>query len=440
ALQRLPMEARWPIASALSRHEEDNDDHNIPKMIWFGFEPMVPENPTRALNLAAESAMPILQEWTARRAAEADERALTSLSSALGRKNLAPPVQLAFLKGMRNGLEGRTDLTAPSNWKKAYDLLAGSKDKTVARLSTELSQQFGDTEAAMKMIAVLENGQADPNSRRDSLKQLAAQQHPELKKRLSKLLNDDALRTEAIRATAAFEGDQLAEQLLKGYDQLSTDDQLEAVQAMASRSKSGWKLTEAIKSKRIPKKDVPAYVARQLRRVVGNGFVEVWGPIDQLPADKEKAMAKYRGLLTNDALSKANAAHGKTIFAKTCSSCHQLYGTGGEIGPDLTGSNRTNLDYILDNMINPSGVIQDDYKLVIITTRDGRTLAGNVANETERQVTLRMVGQEAVINKSAIQSREVVPVSLMPEGMLQSLSDKEVLDLVAYLKTSEDTK
>jgi putative heme-binding domain-containing protein len=113
-----------------------------------------------------------------------------------------------------------------------------------------------------------------------------------------------------------------------------------------------------------------------------------------------------------------------------------MYGKGGDIGPDLTGSNRGNLDYLLFNVLNPSGEIQDDYKLVVVTKRDGRTYSGNIAAENERQLTMRMVGQElAVINKADIQSREVQPTSLMPVGLFDPLEESEVLDLVKYLQT-----
>ena len=88
------------------------------------------------------------------------------------------------------------------------------------------------------------------------------------------------------------------------------------------------------------------------------------------------------------------------------------------------------------NVLNPSGEIQDDYKLVVITTRDGRTYSGNVVGENERQLTMRMVGQEpGIINKADIQSREVQPTSLMPVGLFDPLEESEVLDLVKYLQT-----
>ena len=116
---------------------------------------------------------------------------------------------------------------------------------------------------------------------------------------------------------------------------------------------------------------------------------------------------------------------------------HKMYGDGGILGPDITGSNRTNIDYLLSNILDPSAEIQDDYKMVMVTTRDGRTYVGNIASENERTLTLRVVGQNSVlINKSNIQSREGSELSMMPEGIFANLTDQEVLNLVAYLMTA----
>ena len=77
------------------------------------------------------------------------------------------------------------------------------------------------------------------------------------------------------------------------------------------------------------------------------------------------------------------------------------------------------------------------YKMVVITTRDGRSYSGNITAENQRQVTLRVVGQDAVvINKSSIQSREVTPVSMMPQGLMSTLKQKEIIDLVTYIRTA----
>jgi putative heme-binding domain-containing protein len=172
--------------------------------------------------------------------------------------------------------------------------------------------------------------------------------------------------------------------------------------------------------------------------VVGNGFVEVWGPIDQLAGDMATAYKRYQHLLTDKAMAGADLVNGKVLFQRTCSSCHTLYGEGGKIGPDITGSNRSNLSYLLNNLIEPSSEIQDDYRMVVITSRDGRTYSGNIIAENDRQITLRVIGQDQlVLNKSDIQSQETAAVSMMPEGLLQTLTDKQVVDLVGYLRTHE---
>jgi len=181
-------------------------------------------------------------------------------------------------------------------------------------------------------------------------------------------------------------------------------------------------------------------VARQLRRLVGTRFADVWGPVDQVSTE-ERAYARYRGLLNETAMKTANPLGGQAVFNRTCGPCHQMYGHGGTIGPDLTGSNRANLEYLLSNVLNPNGEVQDDYKMVLVTTRDGRTFSGNVIAENDRQITLRVVGRDnAIISKSDIQSREVTAVSMMPPGLLDSLSDREAIDLVAFLRTAEPVK
>lgn len=428
AMQRMDKAAQWNIAAELVKHGEDTGDHNLPKMIWYGLEHLVAENPAKAMELVSKSKIPMITEFAARRAVDAN--AINELAAALPKY---PGVQLQLMQGMMNGLDGRTDLMPPADWKTVYAQLQKSGGK-VAVLADELTQQFGDTEAVRISLAVLKNKSATAAQKRKALQMLAAQQRPELLPELPVLLNDAALKKDVIQAIAAFEDENLGKLLLQKYPSFTAEEQAEVVQTLSSRPKYGWQLANAIKDKSIPKRDIPANTARQLRRVVGSGFVEIWGPIDETPNDK-LAFAKYHALLTDKAMGSADLKNGKVLFQRTCGSCHILNKEGSNIGPDLTGSNRSDLDYLLFNVLNPSGEIQDAYKLAVITTRDGRTYSGNVVSENERQIRFRVVGQEAVtINKSSIQTREVTPVSMMPKGLFETLTDAEVIDLVAYLR------
>lgn len=430
ALQRVDVNTRWLIAQGLISHAEDAEDHNIPKMIWYGMEDLVEQSADKAIAMVSSCKLPVIAEFTSRRLVDANE--VSRLVSELEKK----PAQLpAMMKGMLAGLEGRSDMKAPANWATVYNKL--KSDRAVGSQAEEIAQLFGDKEASQRFLAVLKNQSASVEARTLALNSLASKQFPGLVSIIPSLLDQPGLRVDAIRAMAAYDHEPFGHLLIERFPEFSVQEQGEALQTLASRSVYGRLLTQAIKDKRIKKSDVPAYVARQLRRVVGNGFVEVWGPIDQVSGDKAVAYKRYQHLLKDQALKTADLSNGRALFQRTCSSCHTLYGEGGKLGPDITGSNRANIDYLLSNLIEPSSEIQDDYRMVVITSRDGRTYSGNVIAENDRQVTLRVIGQDQlVLNKSDIQSREVASVSMMPEGLIQTLTDKEVLDLVAYLRTN----
>ena len=430
ALQRIPkQEAQWKIIEGLLSQETDTEDHNIPKMIWFGLEPLVADNPDLALAQAGKSKIPMISEFVARRLV--DEDALEKLTAFIGTK---PKMLLRLLKGMQSGLEGRSDAKPPANWSDVYVGL--KSNKTTAAIALQIAQQFGDAEAAQQYLTTLRQTNAPLSQRRIALEGLVKQQRNELIDILPGLLDEPELRIDAIRAIASFDHRPLGELLMSKYASFSTQEKTETVQTLSTRSSYGKLVVNALKTGEIPKGDIPAYVARQLRRVVGNGFVEIWGPIDQLSGNKAATFKKYKRILTDKALSKADVRKGLDIFKRTCGACHKLYGEGGTIGPEITGANRSNIDYLLDNIVDPSGEIQDDYKMVVITSQDGRTYSGNIAAENERQLTLRVIGQEPLtINKSDIQSREETTSSIMPEGLLETMTEQEILDLMAYLQT-----
>jgi putative membrane-bound dehydrogenase-like protein len=434
ALQRLPPPSRWALAAELMAHGEDADDQNLPKMIWVGIEPLVKDNPALALERAAQSRLPLIARFLARRALDAN--AVELLVAAIGKR---PPSQVSMLEGMRDGVEGRYDLTAPSNWAAVYGQLKRS-EPAIARLAREVAQQFGDADVTANNIRAVRSRTASVDERRKALQILTLQRRPQLAPVLPALLDDERFRMDAIRAIAALDDESLGRLLLARYRTFGEAEKTEAMRTLASRGRYGRMLTDALEEGTIPRRDVPPHLARQLRRIVGTRFAEVWGPVDQISTE-ERAYARYRGLLNETALRNANPPNGRAVFQRTCGPCHTMYGEGGAIGPDLTGSNRANLEYLLSNVLNPNGEVQDAYKMVVVTTRDGRTLSGNVIAENDRQITLRVVGREnTIVAKSDVQSREVTAVSLMPTGLLDSLTDREAIDLVAYLRTAVPPK
>lgn len=435
AIQRIDGEMKWRIATNLLQRKEDGTDHNLPKMIWYGIEPLIKESPSRFLALAGVSRMPLVTQYIARRAVDGDELQRLAVLIGMQRGNTED-----LLVGMLSGMEGRTDLKMPTNWNTVSAKLQQGEEP-IKSLALKVSGLFGDVEATQLAFEMLKDTQVTVGQRKKALQTLAAQQQQQLVAELPSLLEEPAMRRDAIRAIAAFDSESLGKLLIERYHSLSPEEKLEAVQTLSSRTGYGNILMGEIKANRIPKREVPANVARQLLRVIGSGFIEVWGPIETVASD-EVAYERYRKMLSPEALAKADVKRGKTLFQQTCGSCHKMYGEGGVMGPDLTGSNRRDADYILLNVLEPSSEIQDDYRMVVINTRDGRTYSGNVVGEDQRQLSLRVVGQTepVIINKSTIQSKEVSSVSMMPPGLFEHLEEQDVVDLMAYLKTDRQVE
>ncbi|PXX22825.1 PVC-type heme-binding CxxCH protein [Arenibacter sp. ARW7G5Y1] len=431
SLQRMVEKDRWGIISELVQYNEDADDPNIPMMLWYGLEPLVAKQPERALDMARQSKIPSLVQKIARRLVDGNK--MEKLIANIGKKS---DMQAELLNGLLAGMEGNSDLREPSNWAATYKHL-----KLNPELSTradEVAQGFGNAEIVEKMLVTLKDPNGDIDDKKRAIQGLASKQNLALQDIIPKLLEHSDLRSEVIKAIAFYETPDLGRVLFQKYESFNVAEKEEAIMTLASRPMYGRLLGNALKNGKISKSDIPAHVVLQLRAVLGNGFVEIWGPIDDISQTLQVEYRKYSALLTDDAISKASPSNGKGIFQRTCAMCHMLHGEGGEIGPDLTGSNRNNTTYLMSNILNPSGDVQDDYKLVVITTQNGRTYSGNIIGENDRNITLRVVGQDPVIiNKSQILTKDISEKSMMPEGLLNNLTDKEVLDLIAYLKKLE---
>ncbi len=158
---------------------------------------------------------------------------------------------------------------------------------------------------------------------------------------------------------------------------------------------------------------------------------------DWKPEDLEAALARVgRG---------RSFETGRQAFAGAqCILCHRMGQTGGLIGPDLTAvSSRFNRHDILDSIINPSRVIDDKFRNTVFTLKDGTAVAGTIEREDDKGVVIRtspLVAQTTTLRPADIVSREVSTVSPMPPGLINVLSEKQILDLLAYLESGGDPK
>jgi putative heme-binding domain-containing protein len=106
-----------------------------------------------------------------------------------------------------------------------------------------------------------------------------------------------------------------------------------------------------------------------------------------------------------------------------------------EIGPELTGSNRTDIDYLLQNIIDPNALIGEDYQLNTVELKDGRMLVGMVKGQDVNTLTLRTMTEQVTVPASDVKAKTVSPMSMMPEGLLPAMPREDVQNLFRYLSS-----
>ncbi|MGH7139129.1 MAG: family 16 glycoside hydrolase, partial [Pirellulales bacterium] len=265
---------------------------------------------------------------------------------------------------------------------------------------------------------------------------------PELPPILQRLLDEAAMRRPALRALAAYSDPHTPEVVLAAYPDLNSDERRDALATLVSRPEYARALLQAVGGDRVARAELSGELVRQIRNLKDKELDEqinqVWGAVNDTPEERRKLMDEYQAVITKIG-PPPDVMLGRALFAKTCQQCHTLFGTGGKVGPDLTGSNRANLDYMVGNLIDPSALIGKDYQAVVIQTSDGRTLTGIIRNENEDSLQLALANETVTMLKSDIEERELSTKSMMPDDQLKPFSEHEIRSLVAYLASPVQT-
>lgn len=441
-MQRLELNARWPIATALAKHEEDANDRQQPLMIWYGIEPAVVAEPMKGVELIKEAKIPTVRRLVARRIAEMIESKPEAVDALVTLMTERAEVRGDVLAGMAAGLDGFSSAKKPKGW----DEFAGRSGGALApqtEKGTEtspllaLSAVFGSGRAANELIAIVKNAEGDANARVNAFKSLTRTAKPELLPVIRGLINDKVLATPARSALAAYDDPNIPKALLQPWPQRSEEQQAATVATLTSRASYAQALLEAVKAGKVPAAAISPFHARQIRNLgdesVSKLLTEAWGEIRDTPEAKKAEFAKWEGVLKPETLAKADPSKGRMIFMATCAACHKMYGQGGAIGPELTGSDRRNLKYLLENILDPSAVVPADFRVSVFKLKDGRTLTGVIPEQTERTLTVQTPAERLTIERTQIVKQEQLPMSLMPEGLLAALGEENVTNLIAYL-------
>ena len=254
---------------------------------------------------------------------------------------------------------------------------------------------------------------------------------------LYKLIADPNLRGPALRGLAVYDDPRTPEAILDIYPKLNSAEKRTALNTLASRVLFARELLEAVATKKIPASDLSADTIRQLRNLGNKDLTQrvadVWGVVRDTPAERAKLIAQQRKALAKP--QAADVALGRAIFVKTCAQCHVLFGTGGKVGPDITGANRQSLDYLLENIFDPSAVIPKEYAATLIELTDGRVLTGIVKAETQATLTVATATETLTLPQNDIASKTTSDKSMMPDDLVSQLKDHELRALIAYLQS-----
>lgn len=447
ALTQAPLELRWGAIESLTTHPADAHDHNLPLMYWYAMEPLADVDPQRALALAMSAGenIPLLREYMVRRLGSGKpEEALKLLVAGL-EKAETDDVRLTFLKGIRSALAGRGNVAVPPAWSAIYSKLA-NPTSTAANFDVYLhtlglGAKFGNEQAQQKLEEIVVDESGAYVERKVVFGFLVENGSKNLAEIISQLLTGTTLRAEALRAAATINDSSIAQAIVANYKTLNAGEQTDARNALASRANYALELLHAADSGAIPRKDLSADLIRQLRNLddpqVTDLLQKVWGIVRESDVDRKQLIAKYLGLVQGHSGTSPDPHLGRAIFTKTCMQCHTLYGIGGKVGPDITGANRKDFNYLLTNILDPSAVMAKEYQPAVVVTDSGRVITGIVKEETSTLLTIQTTNEVVQVPINEIEARKQSDKSMMPDDLLKNLSDHEARSLVAYLSGTQ---
>jgi putative membrane-bound dehydrogenase-like protein len=452
ALQRIPLDQRWPIAEALLSHAEDADDANLPLMVWYAVEPLVPHDVRKAIELLPQAKIPLVRQFLTRRIVsvyEGDGQPPASTAWVLDEllRTLAAAddaVRADILQGLADVYRGRRGVKEPAAWGAAYERVSASENPAIKDLAEELAVQFGNRMAISLLQEDLAQTPGNLDRQRRALALLNSRRDPEFAKTLLALIFDltpGELRRDAICALAAYDNAKIPGALLLAYSELSLEERQDAIQTLTARPEFALALLDAIDKGTIPRQDVSALVIRQLLALettaVTDRLREVWGEIRPASADKQQRIEEFKTQLTAEVLKAADVSNGRGVFSTRCASCHKLFDAGTKLGPELTGAQRHNLDYVLDNVLDPSAIVPREYRPTVLRLVDGRIVQGVIQEETPQTLVVQTANETIRVPTVDIEARKESGISMMPEGLFDRLSPESIRDLVAYLASKE---
>jgi putative heme-binding domain-containing protein len=211
----------------------------------------------------------------------------------------------------------------------------------------------------------------------------------------------------------------------------------DALNTLAGRIQSARPLLASVAAKKIPRTDLTADLVRQLRNLKDEALqkqlAEQWGVMKETSPDMRAEVERVKKVYWAGGSTPGDAPRGRVVFNKICAQCHTLFDSGGHVGPDITGANRPDLDYLLENILFPNAVVPNEYRATTIETKDDRTITGILKEQNTAALVIQTANELLTVPRAEIKSTTTSDQSLMPEGLIAQLKDAELRDLLYYL-------
>lgn len=449
--QRLPAPQSRPLIEALLQRDDWADDKYIIAQLWWAVEHLYAASPSDVMAMLEERSLwshkamqqRIIDRIGRRMTSELTDANLVRAARLLDEAPTAAARQ-QLLRGMELGLQGNVVTAVPAEMDDALNKLWNREnpDLPLIRFALRLNSEAAFP-AAMKYVG----DQTNPAAQRIELMHALIDSGREpVADLLLKLLDDPNrdIRQQAISGLRTFPDAKIADELIKYYTSWDAELRRTAQSVLSSRPSWSLAMLQAVDAKKITRESMAVETLLSIQGRADDktkSLIEKhWGSLRQSDERRAATIKRIHAILDG---GTGDIAAGNRIFADNCARCHKLFDAGRSIGPELTGYERDNREFLVTAVVDPSLALREEFERVDLTLKategdyEPTVISGFIVAGNPQAITFKdLEGNVLQLSRDRIESMETSKISVMPEGLLDAYNDQQIRDLFAYLQSN----